>query len=242
MKFLNIASLPLSISLVFIIMMGLNIDSKASQVINNNPYEKSLNYNLTLKKSKYNIEENKKRKNIVIIYETTPTELDRDKPIVLMTRKEFNNRLKSSPLWKLINRRTNDFQYRSFYGLYESLEYKELFSRIGLESSISNKLYDSQKLTKINYRLYDSKKSHSLSNRQISEMTEILKIVIKELDHQKASQIIKNLYAQYNTKLKNKDFFYNGIIIAHIEYDGKIIAFYGVENNNMSTFSYMEIT
>ena len=73
-------------------------------------------------------------------------------------------------------------------------------------------------------------------------MKELLKIAIRNLDDKKASQIIEDLYLQYNKKLANKDFIQNGMILAHTEFDGKIIAFYGVENDVFSMFRFMEIT
>lgn len=249
MKYSTLASVTSSIALIFFLTIGFTFESRASDIIDCNLGKCISKTRFSATNPKCILKEKPIRSdmmirsNMIILKNKFPTGLERDIPIILLTRKEFNDRLEQSPLWNVINKRINDFKYRSFYYLDKSLESTGPFSTIALESSISANPYDSQELTKINYSLYNSKETtHSLSDRQLSEMIEVLKIVIKDLDHQQASQIIKDLYTQYTKKLDNKEFILNGTVLAHVEYNEKIIAFHGVENCVMNRFLYMEIT
>lgn len=162
------------------------------------------------------------------------TGTERAEPIVLMTRKEFNERIQLSPLWEsLYNKRVSNGSYGSRYSFLTLGKLIGASSYINVESRLDGHYWkESQRITEISYGNYGlnirSQYGHQLLEQERLEMIETLKLVIDDIDDEKAADIIDQLYKQYKHKVATKEYLSDGQTIhTYLEYDGKFIALWG---------------
>ncbi|MGO3640970.1 MAG: hypothetical protein ACTJFK_03290 [Psychrobacter sp.] len=176
------------------------------------------------------------------------TGIEREKPIVLMTRKEFNERIRLSPLWESLY--DKELEYGSYGSSYSFKTLGELMganSYIRVTSHLDGHYWkESQRLTQLSYGNHDLKQRnqyhHQLLEQERIEMIETLKLAIDNIDDKTASEIIDKLYEQYMDKVNNKAYLSDGQTIhTYIEYDGKFIAFRGKVNCKYDMFTGMTI-
>ena len=161
------------------------------------------------------------------------TGIERQEPIVLMTRKAFNEKIKSSPLWDSL------YDKELHYGSYGySYYFETLIDLIGSSSYIrvyseldGRKWTEDQRLTQFNYGIGSvykrSKYKHQLLPQEKVEMIETINLVIE--DRQKATEIVDTLYKQYMEKVNNQQYLSDGETIhTYIEYEGKFFSLWGV--------------
>lgn len=163
------------------------------------------------------------------------TGIERAEPIVLMTRKEFNERIQLSPLWEpLYDKDLNWASYGPRYSFKTSGELSGTYNYIYVESRLDGYQWqESQRITQLSYgasHIYTrSKYQHQLLKQERVEMIETLKLVIDNLDDKTAATIIDKLYKQYMVKVNNEQYLSDGQTIhTYLEYDGKFIAMQGL--------------
>ena len=176
------------------------------------------------------------------------TGIEREEPIVLMTRKEFNERIRSSPLWESLY--DKELEYGSYGDLYELSTLGTLtgsYSHICVESSLDGiRWQENQRITSLSYTFSTMHMRNQYHHQRIEqeriEMIEILKLAIDHIDDKTASEIIDKLYEQYMDKVNNKAYLSDDQTIhTYIEYDGKFIAFRGKVNCKYDMFTGMTI-
>ena len=162
------------------------------------------------------------------------TGTERQTPIVLMTRQQFNEKIQQSPLWESVY--DKELQYGS-YGEHYSL--KKMGELIGANSYISvysnldgRKWQENQRITSLVYSNAGIYKripyGHQLLDQERYEMIEMVTMVIEDRD--KATEIVDKLYQQYLQKVNNKDYLSDGETIhTHIKYDGKYFSMRGAQ-------------
>lgn len=160
------------------------------------------------------------------------TGTERQSPLVLMTRQQFNDKIQQSPLWEsLYDKDLNWASYGSSY------DFQAMFKLIGSSSYIrvysdldGRSWSQEQRITRFEYGQHLTQKripyGHQLLKQERYEMIELLTMVIE--DRAKASELVDTLYQQYLDKVKNKDYLSDGRTIhTYLEYDGKYIAMWG---------------
>lgn len=162
------------------------------------------------------------------------TGTERAEPIVLMTRKEFNERIQLSPLWEsLYNKRVSNGSYGSRYSFTTLGKLIGSNGKIYVKSRLDGHYWkESQRITEVSYGSaivsIRSQYGHQLLDQERLEMIETLKLVIDDIDHEKAAEMIDQLYKQYRQKVANKEYLSDGQTIhTYLEYDGKYIALWG---------------
>ena len=161
------------------------------------------------------------------------TGIERQEPIVLMTRKAFNEKIKSSPLWDSL------YDKELHYGSYGySYYFETLIDLIGSSSYIrvyseldGRKWTEDQRITHLAYGNHGIQQRlpyhHQLLPQEKVEMIETINLVIE--DRQKATEIVDTLYKQYMEKVNNQQYLSDGETIhTYIEYEGKFFSLWGV--------------
>lgn len=230
-----------SIALVSFLTLAYTSESKASDIISEHNLgscieqtnAKDINSTCAAKKAR-------NRNSSIYRWEKISAAPKREIPVILLTRKEFNDRLKLSPLWNILNKRGNYVLERASYYLHVSSKSTDAYSVVSILSTLDSTPNDWQPLTNITYELYDGPQSHELMGRQKSEMIEVLKIVFDDLDHQQALQLLEDLYKQYTDNLATEPLTEKAVV-GSIEYDGKIIILQGVRSAAKDTILFMEI-
>ena len=162
------------------------------------------------------------------------TGTERQTPIVLMTRQQFNEKIQQSPLWESVYDKK---LYNGSYG--SSYSFKPMFKLIGSSSYIrvyseldGDKWREDQRITSLTYGQHSVADripyGHQLLDQERYEMIEMVTMVIEDRD--KATEIVDKLYQHYLQKVNNKDYLSDGETIhTHIKYDGKYFSMRGAQ-------------
>lgn len=231
-----------SVALISFLTLAYTTELKASDIISNPSLRScSEQTDSTDPNSTCTVRKSRNKNSSIYRWEKISAAPEREIPVVLLTRKEFHDQLKLSPLWNILNK-SGDYLYkRPFYHLDISSESNTgAYSVIGVYSLLDSTPNDWQPLTNITYSLYDGPQSHKLMDRQKSEMIEVLKIVFDDLDHQQALQLLEDLYKQYLDNLAIEPLTEKAVV-GNVEYDGKIIILQGVRSAAKDKILFMEI-
>lgn len=160
------------------------------------------------------------------------TGTERQTPIVLMTRQQFNEKIWKSPLWESV------YDKKLYNGSYcSSYSFKPMFKLIGSSSYIrvyseldGEEWRENQRITSLTYGQHSVADripyGHQLLDQERYEMIEMVTMVIEDRD--KAIEIVDKLYQQYRQKVNNKDYLSDGETIhTHLQYDGKYFSMRG---------------
>lgn len=160
-----------------------------------------------------------------LVLKKTPldTGVLRDKPIDIISRNIFIEKLKRSPLWKQIE---HQYEERAGFKMNRLNGYLSIsLDNSGLNSANIQKIYYSP----IDYRKRN-KYGHQLLNQEKFGMTEAINLVID--DHGKATEILEQLYQQYLVKVENNDVLSDGETLhTYIRYEGKLFELWGINRN-----------
>ena len=161
------------------------------------------------------------------------TGTERQEPIVLMTRKAFNEKIKSSPLWdSLYDKELHYGSYGSTYSLKTMGKLIGSNSYIRIDSEVDGRKWtEDQRITHLAYGNHGIQQRlpyhHQLLPQEKVEMIETINLVIE--DRQKATEIVDTLYKQYMEKVNNQQYLSDGETIhTYIEYEGKFFSLWGV--------------
>ena len=215
--------------LIFVVV-SLPLASCASA---SNQYETVVEPTILLETQKSVIDKPVKNDKPVMCYEPTgydnePIPIDtgvfRDAPIDIISRALFIDRLKVSPLWEKIERKQED---QTGFKLNEMNKYL----------SISGDGPNPKQIHKIYYHSIDSYKrneyGHQLLDQEKFAMTEIIDLVID--DHDKATEILDQLYQQYLVKVQNNDVLSDGETLhTYVRYDDKFFELWGLSRDTHS--------
>lgn len=175
------------------------------------------------------------------------TGIEREEPIVLMTRKEFNERIQLSPLWEsLYDKKLRNGSYGPRYSFLTLGKLIGSSNYLNVDSLLDGyKWQESQRITEISYGNYGveqrSKYQHQLLDQERVEMIETLKLAIDGIDDETAAKIIDDLYKQYMVKVNNTEYLSDGQTIhTFLEYEGKFIALWGrdIDGYKLSQCNY----
>lgn len=152
------------------------------------------------------------------------TGLERSTPLDIISRELFIERLEMSSLWKEVSY-SNHFK-RNFS-----------FSDINGFLSIDGDDPKPKQLQEITYIPFDLNKrkayGHQLLDQEKFAMTEIINLVID--DHDKATEILDQLYQQYLVKVKNNDVLNDGETLhTYVRYDDKLFELWGLSRDTHS--------
>ena len=159
-------------------------------------------------------------------YDNQPIPLDtgvlRENPINVVSKELFIKRLEASPLWEKVSRANlfkSDFSLNDINGFLQT-------SGDGPTPKQINKIAYSPLSAK-----QRNKYGHQLLDQEKFAMTEIANIVID--DHDKAAEILDQLYQQYIIKVKNNNVLSDGETLhSYVRYNGILFEIWGMNRTN----------